>query len=179
MIKLIIVNGTAGAGKTTFEDFCSVYLGQIDTFKISTIDRIKEAAKVLGWDGTKTPENRKFLSDLKDLSTQWADVPFQTIKGYIHKAENELENLDVADIHTYYIFTDSREPEEIQRFKDELGGITVLVRNEKQEQVVASNHADANVLQFNYDYVINNNGTLEELKAKARIFCQLIKARKN
>ena len=31
---------------------------------VSTVDFVKEIAARWGWDGTKTPQNRKFLSDL-------------------------------------------------------------------------------------------------------------------
>jgi len=30
----------------------------------------------MGWDGGKTPEDRRFLSDLKDALTRWKDVPY-------------------------------------------------------------------------------------------------------
>jgi len=175
MVKLIIVNGAPASGKTSFEGYCTEFFGTHHTYIHSTVDRIKEAAKVLGWDGTKTPENRKFLSDLKDLTTQWNDVPFRTIDEHLEKLKTQQINEDSYDITKDYLLVDSREPEEIKRFKEELGAITVLIKNDKAEQVAVSNHADRDVLNCNYDYTICNNGTLDELREKARVFCQLVR----
>lgn len=60
-----------------------------------------------------------------------------------------------------------REPEEILRFKNKFNATTLLIKRELMENITQSNDADSNVLNFNYDYVINNNGTLLELKTKA------------
>ena len=57
---------------------------------LSTIDYVKDIAKVLGWDGTKTLENRRMLSDLKDLLTRWNDSPHQSVCNKI----NELKKSD-------------------------------------------------------------------------------------
>ena len=81
MVKVVIVNGKPGVGKSEFERQCAAQcnlfhrttgfsLGRdlwIDV--TSTVDFVKEIATECGWDGTKTLENRKFLSDLKDLLT--------------------------------------------------------------------------------------------------------------
>ena len=67
------------------------------------------------------------------------------------------------------IFIDCREPKEIQKFVDRLGAKTIFI-DRKIEDYNASNHADANVENFEYDIVINNNGTLEDLAAAAMNF---------
>ena len=54
MIKVIIVNGRPGAGKTTFEDICQALMGPYCRSR-STIDKIKEVAMRARWDGKKTP----------------------------------------------------------------------------------------------------------------------------
>ena len=69
-----------GVGKTTFEAKCKELVAANSTFwydekqrmavdVISTVDFVKQIARECGWDGVKTPRNRKFLSDLKDLLT--------------------------------------------------------------------------------------------------------------
>ena len=75
-INVVVVNGSAGAGKTTFEEMCSFILGPYYRSR-SSIDKVKEIAKNCGWDGSKDLVNRKFLSDLKDLLTEWDDVPMK------------------------------------------------------------------------------------------------------
>ena len=47
----------------------------------STVDKIKEIARDFGWDGEKTPKARKFLSDLKDVFTDWNDLPVRDVKS--------------------------------------------------------------------------------------------------
>ena len=44
---------------------------------ISTITYVKDIAKTIGWDGGKSPADRRFLSDLKDALTRWKDLPYQ------------------------------------------------------------------------------------------------------
>ena len=58
---LIIINGPPRAGKDTFVEMCEEAGARC--FNLSTINYIKDLAEELGWDGTKTPKNRKFLSD--------------------------------------------------------------------------------------------------------------------
>ena len=71
----------------------------------------------------------------------------------------------------YYeiMFIHTREPDEIERFVKEFGCITLLIRN-PNINVITSNHADAEVENYNYDYIIDNNGTLDDLDNKAKEF---------
>lgn len=171
-LKVVIVNGMPGCGKTTFENFCKEKMGVYCEI-ISTIDIIKKMARIGGWNGEKDLKSRKLLSDLKDLWTQYNDLSFNTIKKYIDIWESDLQLYNVQK-QPHILFVDSREPEEIQRFKDELGAITVLIRRPEVENKTQSNHADANVFNFAYDYYILNEYTEEDLKESAISFLDLI-----
>lgn len=166
-MKIYILNGKAGSGKTTFfkliEEKCHNYV-----YNYSTVDLVKKVAYGCGWNGSKTPENRKFLSDLKDLLTEWDDVPY---KDCLKEIKRITSLADIYDIEhdDWAIFIDCREPKEIQKFVDRLGAKTIFI-DRKIEDYNASNHADANVENFEYDIVINNNGTLEDLAAVAMNF---------
>lgn len=127
-----------------------------------------------GWDGTKTLKNREFLSNLKDLLTEWGDVPYNKIAKEIVLFDYTLNQYDI-DGDKGFVFVMCREPQEIKKFVDRLGAKTVCVRRKEAENAAVSNHADANVLDYEYDYYIDNNGTLEELKVKAQEFCNYIK----
>ena len=127
-----------------------------------------------GWDGTKTLKNREFLSNLKDLLTEWGDVPYNKIAKEIVLFDYTLNQYDI-DGDKGFVFVMCREPQEIKKFVDRLGAKTVCVRRKEAENAAVSNHADANVLDYEYDYYIDNNGTLEELKIKAQEFCNYIK----
>lgn len=171
-LKVLAINGAPGSGKTTFENMLKARLGPYYCSR-STIDRVKEIAEECGWDGTKTPENRKFLSDLKDLLTSYNDGPMQDIKWHLKLFEEDLRFHHVED-QPHIFVSDVREPAGLQRFKDEYDAITILIRRTTAEEVKTSNHADAEVLHFDYDYIINNNGTLDTLQQIAYDFIDLI-----
>ena len=172
-LKIVIVNGAPGSGKTSFENFCQEIMDDYCQMR-STVDLVKEIAFFYtGWDGKKDLKSRKFLSDLKDLLTEFNDVPFNDIVRFKNVWEDELEMYNVQN-HPHILLVDSREPEEIMRFKRELGAVTVLIRRASAEMAETSNHADANVLNCDYDYEIDNNGSLDELRVKAVEFLDLI-----
>ena len=172
MDKIILVNGYPESGKDTFVDFCLEILGPYGA-KVSTIDFVKYLAAQCGWDGTKTLENRKFLSNLKDLLTKWADVPYHKTMCEIENHFFGLEQFNLRDMGVVFVMC--REPEEIQKFVERTGAKTLCVRREEAEKQKTSNHADAKVLEYKYDYYINNNYSLEHLKIAAKAFVDLIR----
>lgn len=165
-MKIVIINGfpQQHSGKDTFVKYCLEKLNGRGKL-ISTVDFVKKIAYNCGWNGEKTPQNRKFLSDLKKLLTEWNDIPFKKIETEIENFYNYLEFYEVDTNGVIFIMC--REPEEILRFKNKFNATTLLIKRELMENITQSNDADSNVLNFNYDYVINNNGTLLELKTKA------------
>lgn len=167
-MKIIVVNGQPRVGKDTFVKFCLDELGAWGE-QCSTVDFVKKIATECGWDGTKTPENRKFLSDLKDLLTNWGDVPYQQVMRAKEIWEFSFTQFDIKTDDCFF-FVYCREPQEIQKFVDRVGAETILIRRESVENQEQSNHADAEVFNFNYDCVIENNGDLKELKDKAKKF---------
>ena len=171
-MKYFIVNGKPCSGKDTFVNFCLEELGAFGKL-ISTVDFVKKIATKCGWDGTKDSKNRKFLSDLKDLLTNWGDVPYTKTLQEIKLFYYDLEYYDVENSGVVFIM--SREPEEISRFEKELGAKSILIRRNAVEFNEQSNHADSEVLNHKYHYIIDNNDTLEELKIKAKEFCNYIK----
>ena len=166
-MKYFIINGRPRSGKDTFVNFCLEELGALGKL-ISTVDFVKEIATRCGWDKTKTPKNRKFLSDLKDLLTNWGDVPYKKTLQEIDMFKFDLDYWDVPDKGVVFIMC--REPKEIERFERELNAKSVLIRRASVEFEQQSNHADSEVLNHKYDYIIENNGTVDELKEKAKGF---------
>lgn len=166
-MKYFIINGRPRSGKDTFVNFCLEELSAFGKL-ISTVDFVKEIAARCGWDKTKTPKNRKFLSDLKDLLTNWGDVPYKKTLQEIDMFKFDLDYWDVSDKGVVFIMC--REPKEIERFERELNAKSVLIRRASVEFEQQSNHADSEVLNHKYDYIIENNGTVDELKEKAKEF---------
>ena len=156
--QVIIINGTGGSGKDTFVEFCSEFANVIN---ISSVDKVKEAAKILvGWNGEKDEKSRKLLVDLKQLSIEYNDSPSKYIK---QKFDEFMES------NSSYLFIHIREIDEIEKIKKMLGAKTMLVKNPRVALII-SNNSDGNVYNYNYDYVIENDGTLEDLKQKAKDF---------
>lgn len=161
--KIIVINGMGTSGKSTFVTLCKEINNHV--VEISTIDFVKSIAKLCGWDGIKTEKNRRFLSDLKDLISDWDDVPNKKIDEYILNHSNQI------------IFINAREPENIDYFKNKYNATTCIVKNNRVKNIT-TNHADMNVFNYNYDMTIENNGTIEELFQKAKEFMQNIENRK-
>lgn len=158
MKKIVIINGTGGCGKDTFVEYCKKY-GRV--FNFSSIDKVKEIAKIIGWTGTKTEKDRKFLADLKKLTTDFNDMAFNSIKEAVDKFYNSDD--EVMFIHI-------REPEEIIRAVETFKAKSLLIKRENQE-IIKSNYSDASVENYTYDYIIINT-TLEELEESAKKFIE-------
>lgn len=170
-MKVVIINGKGGCGKDTFVAMCQDILGSIRILNVSTVDFVKEVANYCGWDGTKTPENRKFLSDLKDILTQWNDVPLKKVCQEI----KTWQHLWIAsgDYDKAVVFIHCREPKEIDKLLKEFqqyDATTLLIRRTAAESVEQINHADNQVLNYSYDYTIYNDSTLSWLRNEARVF---------
>ena len=151
MKEIVVINGSGGVGKDTFVQFCGEY---VPIMNISSVDKVKEAAKVLaGWNGEKDEKSRKFLSDLKELGIEYNDAPFK----YISNMAEEFKKSD-----RQIMFVHVRESEEIEKCKKCLNAKTLLI----------TNISDRDVDKYEYDYHISNDGTLEELKQKAKEFLE-------
>ena len=156
--QVIIINGTGGPGKDSFVRFCPEFA---KVTNISSVDKVKEAAKILvGWNGEKNEKARKLLVDLKQLSIKYNDYPTK----YIQEQYKIFEKND-----SQYLFIHIREIEEIEKIKKLLNAKTLLVLNPRVA-LITSNSSDANVYKYEYDYKIENSGSLEDLKQKAKEF---------
>ena len=167
-MKIVVINGAPRSGKDTFVGFCLDWLKEYG-FAFSTVDYVKDIARECGWNGEKTPKDRKFLSDLKDLLAEWNDVPYQMLRREIAKVRLLAEQYNI-DHDKFIIFIHCREPQEIQRFVEEYDAITVLVRRFEVENLEQSNHADSEIFNYKYDIEVMNNSTLDELKNTAKTF---------
>lgn len=170
-MKIVIINGKGGAGKDTFVIMCKDVLGAERVLNVSTVDFVKEVAQFCGWDGTKTPENRKFLSDLKDALTRWDDLPLKKVCQEI----KTWQRIWIASggYDKAVVFIHCREPKEIDKLTKELQQyepVTLLIRREAAENVAQINHADNDVLNYSYDYTIYNDSTLSWLRNEAKVF---------
>lgn len=169
--EVVVLNSKGGAGKDTFFGFCESILGDCAAH-ISTVDLVKEVAENIGWDGTKTLENRRRLSMLKDIMTAWGDGPFKDVCSMVNQIKYEWLN---GGEEFGIIFIDCREPHEIERLVRELGAKTLLITRDNLPATYG-NHADDGVFDYTYDYIVENNGSLTELRDSARAIIDAIRA---
>jgi hypothetical protein len=67
------------------------------------------------------------------------------------------------------MFVHIREIDEIKKVKERVALKTILVTSTRVEKIT-SNSSDANVENYEYDYYIKNDGTLDELRETAKEF---------
>ena len=171
-MKYVCINGAPRSGKDSFVECCKQILGE-RCFNVSSVDFVKHLAYECGWDGTKDLKNRKFLSDLKDLLTQWDDVPYNKIIEAVTNYEKDVTSKNI-DAESCVAFIHVREPDEIQKLVDRVGAYSLVIRRDIAENADMSNHADTDVLTYKYMYTIKNNSTLDDLKETAKKFLKAI-----
>ena len=172
-MKVVIINGPPRlrAGKVCFVTMCKDVLGADRILNISTVDFVKEVATFCGWDGTKTPENRKFLSDLKRVLTEWNETPLKKVCQEVKTWQHIW--LASGNYNKSVVFIHCREPKEIDKLLktfQQYDPVTLLIRRETAESIEQINNSDNSVLDYSYDYTIHNDNSLSALRALAEIF---------
>lgn len=159
-MKVIVINGRGGVGKDTFISLLNSVAGiSMNICNVSTIDPVKSIAHNIGWDGKKDEKSRKFLSDLKDLLTEFNDYPFEQTKW----------TMEMLDSDKTIFFVHVREPKDIDRFVKVFNAKTLLIKNDNVP-LITSNHADKEAENYNYDYIIDNSTSIENLKRYTEVF---------
>jgi hypothetical protein len=171
-MKVIIINGSAQTGKSNFASYFKKNY-KYKCINWSTIDKVKKVSKRnFGWDGKKTPEARLFLSEIKRIWGEYNNGPFKDI---IKRISDHYSKLNKKDKKNFIYFIDCREPYEIQKFVDEYKKNCITVLLKREDRVVPNNLADKNVANYNYDFIIENNGNKKDLQKEAIKFMDKIK----
>lgn len=164
---VVIVNGFPRSGKDETVKQTVIHLRDmgINAAQFSSIDPFRHAVEALGLDPhKKTPAMRALLSEWKASADKHFDFSTQQVANQCRATFNanngSLLNERVA-------FTFIREPHNIAKLKealkhDEMVVLAVLVKSDRSE-TVDSNTSDTDVENYEYDVVINNNGTIEDL----------------
>lgn len=171
--QIFIINGSGGVGKSTFcrmvEESLPLFVDKFDGVRImpvktiSSVTQIKKIAEFVGWNAKfKTEKDRKFLSDLKNLCSEYNDFPFKYITAQVKS---------FRESNKYVLFIHSREPKEIERVKQAFDAKTILIKRDNVKHIT-SNKSDREVFDYDYDIVINNNGSKDELLDVAEEFCE-------
>lgn len=136
---------------------------------VSSVDGLKYiATRYFNYDNdNKTDKDRKFLADLKQLTTDYCDYSFTYI---INRWD-----LFVKDPYKKYLFIHVREPKEIERLKTELNAITLQITSTRTDiHKVDNNASDRDTDLYDYDFSIANDSTIEEFTENIKSFIRVL-----
>ena len=150
---VIIINGSGGVGKDTL---CTIASKNFECLNISSVDEVKGIANLFtNWDSSKKEsKDRKFLSDLKNLLTEYCDRPFT----YMMKRVEEFNKNTSKQI----LFIHSREIMEINRLKAAIFNkfnipcFSLVVIQSNTNPVKWGNSSDDDIDAKDYDIVFDN-----------------------
>ncbi len=175
MVKVVIINGLATVGKSTFcklsKDYCKNRFTKVLCYELSTVDFVKDVAKYAGWDGVKDEKGRQFLHELKMSMSRYGDIPTKKV------AQRIQESVNAHPQYSFVFFINARESEDIKNLKAYIQQnygwdvMTLLLRNDKKAVSEVPELVD-DIFKTPYDKTIMNEGTLEGLEQKAGAFVQ-------
>ena len=165
-LKVVVINGQGGIGKDTFVGYCMKAHKKVHS--VSLVREVKYIAKMIGWKGEKSKKDRKFLNDLKKLTAKYNNFPFDSVAMNI---SNILEKYNEQEESTedLIIFIHAREPEDIKYLVNKYNANTLLIRKSGLINKYG-NPADDRVFDIDYDYIVYNDLSKEELEIQARKF---------
>ena len=140
--------------------------------ELSTVDFVKEVARICGWKGKKDKKDREFLHDLKEAMEKWDNIPNKKV---LEDAENIIKNYLGLN---HLFFVNIREPQSIESFSQlvmEQGYETPI--KILMESNMSSNEVDSIVQEIKsvkYNRTYKNNGTLKDLADTAGDFIEEI-----
>lgn len=163
-MKIIILSGKARSGKNVVSELLEEKLieKEKNATSISYAFYLKiYAKKIIKWDLSEDTKPRSFLQSIGDLVK---DIDNNFLIRRL------LEDIEVYN--NYYdtlIITDARFKNEIEEIKKRYDTVVINVfrNNSDLTETQKSHNTETSLDDYNeYDYVIDNNGTLEELKEK-------------
>ena len=156
---IYVINGVGTSGKDEFINRVGKKI--LNVVRISYVDRVKDMARNMGWDGVKDDRGRLFLAMLADIWTEYNDGLMKNVRKRIDEYKSHRK------LHVYFVMI--RKPEVIKRFKTYYPDArTILVTRDGIK--VPNNEADKSVLNYKYDITINNSGSLKDLDKQVNMF---------
>lgn len=157
--QVFVLNGSPTSGKNTF-----VEMMPYETVHYSYVDFTREILRNAGIPvETKTNDMRVLLESVNNAIEIYNDIPFKDCCDVI------MDFLDGRYENCELLFIDVRKPENIDRFFRLFKGIrTVYVSNKKPISSVTE--SDSQVANYEYDFYIDNSGSLEDLQREADRF---------
>lgn len=163
-MKIILLSGKAGSGKDATCEFIREYYNN-DCLHLLFAGTIKRYAKdYFNWDGREETKPREFLQ------TIGTDVIRNKLNNPNFHVNRVLEDIEILQ-HYFdnFVVTDARFPNEIEEVKNKFPSNTYVIRLERDKLRLSGEQAlhESEIALDDYpyfDYVIDNNSSLEDLK---------------
>lgn len=173
-IKLILVSGKSHNGKGEFSRRLEYKLKQTNKniIRCSLSTYIRDAAKNdFYWDGIDTVNSRKFMGEVYRLATELI-YPYHMARRVWERdilpnigenRENVIIVESLREKNNYDYFNDLKKNKSIDTITTiRVDRLNFSDLNEEMHEHISEKDLD----DFKFDYIINNDGTLEELHKK-------------
>lgn len=167
---IILISGYATSGKDTFGTMLAKYLPHSKIFHFA--DPIKECAKIyFNWDGNKDERGRKLLQQLGQAGREYDNDIW--VKKLLDRIEKDDENIE------FIIIPDWRFKNEFEFMSKQFGNKNVVTVRIKRQVPVISDISEKDLDDFtHYDFIIDNNSSLDDLEKQAQLIVpQILKRR--
>lgn len=170
---LVLINGISGSGKDTFVD-SAPYLH----INMHRSDPFKELLTGIGWDGTRDEKSRtvlKYFVDIGEKSGFNKEALCRKLIGAELMNSNIFEPIEVFFYHVrdIEIIKQLKEDKELQGYAN--GIYSLLIHRDSVKPTEPNEWYDVNSHIDEYDWVIHNDGTLDDLKHKNTLFFTALK----
>lgn len=167
MIYIFVLNGSPRSGKDTLTDFFSER-GLV--YHFSYVDVVRDILKSKHIDfSRKTDKDRKLMESICNALEEYDDIPMKRLFSDVEYTIDVENWRNLGHSNNAFIFVDIRKPDNIERFKKKFPKtITLYVDDGKDINNVTE--SDASVRDYEYDYYIENTGTLAEFEETVNKF---------
>lgn len=168
-MKIIMICGKARSGKDTLADFLIKHLTEKEAnpCRIQIAQYIKYyAMKYFGWNGEEETKPRDLLNKIG------TDIIRNKINPNFH-TDRLIEDIKILSyFYDTFVISDVRLPEEIKQIKKAFDNVTTIKLTRESDELNEQQLKHMTETAFdnynNFDYIIDNNGTLEELEQKSK-----------
>lgn len=179
MKNIILISGKARHGKDQIAKYIKEQL-ELENKKVITIaygDYVKEiATKYFNWNGKKDEQGRQLIQYIgTDLVRTKLNMP----NFWVNHVINLVKVVEV--LYDYVIITDCRFPNEIDIVKNVFQNKAISIRIKRDKFITSLNEeqqkhpSETSLDDYKFDYYIENNGSLNDLKYKASQVLNTIK----
>jgi len=156
---IFIVDGLQGSGKKSF--ISKVREKLLNVYIISYHNNLETIARKMGW--RNKPDDLENYIFLRKIHHLWVSFNNELYNSVI----KDIEELNSPHITIFILPKTGKDIDKLVEGLKEHNVKTVLIYNKK----VAEVYKDINhINNYNYDIIINNNGSLSDLKKEADIF---------